>query len=190
MSIWHLVLIRADIDPRVVVQVAADLEAARAAGELAFDSLATGVRVAPEIGDGIMGGRLDTGSRGEHVLLVRIADEAALETYYAAPAHSVIRRRFLSAVSQECATLYARAEAETYRSELLFGKIERIAQDIMKRIDILMSPGIVIGGANADRKVAKQGSASAQTQGTIGQQQGTSKSGDQKISEHENARSS
>ena len=138
MSIWHLVLIRADVDPRVVGQVAADLEAARAAGELAFEDLYTGVRVAPEIGDGIMGGRLDTGSRGEHILLIRIADEAALETYYAAPTHSVIRRRFLCAVSQECARLYARADADTVRSELLFGKIERISQDIMKRIDILM----------------------------------------------------
>ena len=138
MNIWHLVLISADVDPDAVRQVAADLDAARSACEMAFDSLAIGLRVAPSVGDGLLGGRLNTGSGGGHVLLVRLADQAALETYYAAPAHSIIRRRFLSRASGACARLYDQADAEADCSNVIFDEIEKIAADILKRIDILV----------------------------------------------------
>ena len=138
MSIWHLVLIRADVDPDAVKQVAVDLESARSVGEMAFESVEVGLRLATKVCDGLMGGLLNTGSGGEHALLVRLADEAALKNYYTAPAHSVIRRSFLCRVSNASARLYDQADTDPDRLEMYFDQIERIAADIMTRIDIII----------------------------------------------------
>lgn len=138
MGIWHLVVISADVDFAAVEQVATDLQAAHATGDIAYDALELGERLAPEVHDGLLGGHLETGQAGARVLLVRLADEPALMAYYESPAHAYIRRRFLSRVSPECERLYAATDARADNARVTFEQIEQLASGFMRRIDISM----------------------------------------------------
>ena len=80
--------------------------------------------------DGVFDGKIQTGDgEGDYVLVVTLKDEAALEAYYRAPAHSSVRERFLSTVSPEIAALYAKAAANPGRSVEHYEEIERLAEN-------------------------------------------------------------
>ncbi len=137
MGISHVVVISAAVCPAAVERVRTDLLAAREAGEIAFDGLALGRRIAPQVRDGLFAGPIDTGDGvGDYVLLVALEDAEALEAYYQAFHHSLIRKHFLSTVSSEIAMLYAEATADPGRSAERYEAIERHARQFMTRLDL------------------------------------------------------
>lgn len=137
MRIFHVVVISSDVALEAVERVKADLLVARTAGAVAFEALELGTRIAPQVRDGVFDGRIRTGDGGgDHVLVVTLNDEAALEAYYRAPAHSSIRERFLSAASPEIAALYAKAAADPSPSAEHYEAIEHLAEGFMKRLDL------------------------------------------------------
>lgn len=135
MGILHLVLISPDVDLCATKQLVSELSEAKAKQEINFDTISLSQLIAPDVKDGVLGGKIATGDTGAYILSVGLQDEQALSAYYEAPVHSLIRRRFCSAASQECAELYAAADAQPIRASAIFRQIETVANNFMQRID-------------------------------------------------------
>ena len=139
MGIVHLVIMSPEVGCGPAERVKEDLLAAREVGEIAFDSVVLGRRVSSIVRDGVFAGPINTGNATrDRILFVGLADEQALSAYYEAPAHSRVRRAFLSAVSPEISALYVRASMEPTNASEIYGEIELRATRFMTRLDVLV----------------------------------------------------
>lgn len=136
MPVTHVVMFHLEVSAEAVAEVHAALVAARNDGGIEFDAVALGTGLSRTVSDGGYGGAIQTGGFGaRRLLVVTLADCAALDRYYEAPAHSVIRKRFLSQISSEIAELYSKADAEPRNSAMIYEAIETRAADFMCRFD-------------------------------------------------------
>lgn len=139
MAIVHLVVFAGCVAPDAVRFVHDELIVARSTGAIAFDELVVAEQLGIAASDGIFKGAINTGQEsGRPVLMVHLADQAALKAYYEAPAHSQIRQAFLSSVSSEISALYAAAECESAGRAALYEAIEQHASRYMQRLDLFL----------------------------------------------------
>jgi hypothetical protein len=138
--VWHFVTFAAGVEPAIVKRVHDELLALKLSGEIFFDQLSIGIRTQRSVTDGRFHGRIRTSdNNGSSVLALGFPTLDALDIYYAAPTHAVVRRSCFAALSPEIADLYSRADADPDSAAELYEEIEHRASQFIKRDDFNFS---------------------------------------------------
>lgn len=135
-AVVHLVHFAAQVDQAAIRALLKALLEARERQEIWFETAQLFGRTTRQVQDGLFGGEILTGDEGFSVA-ISFHDVAALDVYYAAPAHAAIRRTFLESISPEIAALYTQADAAPDQAKSLYAAIERAAASYMRRDDII-----------------------------------------------------
>ena len=140
--VLHIVQFADAVDPAPVQAMLVDLHAARAAGRVAFVTARLGRTVERAVTDGLLGGPIQIATPAARlVLTVEFETGAALDAYYAAPAHAEIRRTVFSALSPRARALYAAADDDPSDAPHLYGAIETALRPLLTRMDIEIAHG-------------------------------------------------
>jgi hypothetical protein len=138
--VWHYVTFADSIDRASIEELRRDILTAAASGTLAVGCVLIAARSAGEVYDGKLHGRIHIGQPiGSTALAVGFKSAAELSSYYAAPAHAEIRRRYYARFSPEIAELYGCADCDPQTAAAAYEAIERIAARFMRRDDFIMT---------------------------------------------------